>query len=68
VIFLGVLNLYHALEGQPHVQLVFVKHQEMPLYNKMWPNHIIVGLPKSCDNEGIGAAKYFIKVSKQTRK
>lgn len=59
---LGLLNLYHALEGQAHIQLVFVKHQEMSLYNKMWPNHITVGLPKACDNEGVGAARYFIKV------
>lgn len=59
---LGLLNLYHAMEGEDHTLLVFVKHQEMALYHKAWPNHVIVGLPTSADNQGIGAARYYIKV------
>lgn len=50
------------MEGEDHTLLVFVKHQEMALYHKAWPNHVIVGLPTSADNQGIGAARYYIKV------
>lgn len=58
----GLLNLYHAFEGENHTLVVFIKHQEMSLYAKMWPNHVLVGLPKDSDHEGIGSARYFIKV------
>lgn len=57
----GLLNLYHAMEGEDHILLVFVKHQEIALYHKAWPNHVIVGLPASADNLGLGAARYYIK-------
>lgn len=57
----GLLNLYHAMEGEDHVLLVFVKHQEIALYHKAWPNHVIVGLPASADSLGLGAARYYIK-------
>lgn len=57
----GLLNLYHAFEGEDHTLLVFVKHQEMALYQKTWPNHVIVGLPVSADTQGLGAARYYIK-------
>lgn len=60
--FVGLLNLYHAMEGENHTLLVFVKLQEMALYHKAWPNHVIVGLPASADNQGLGAARYYIKV------
>ena len=58
----GLLNLYHAMEGENHTLLVFVKHQEMALYHKAWPNHVIVGLPVSADTQGLGAARFYIKV------
>ncbi|XP_078360674.1 GREB1-like protein isoform X2 [Oculina patagonica] len=57
----GLLNLYHAMEGESHTLLVFVKHQEMALYHKAWPNHVIVGLPVSADTQGLGAARFYIK-------
>lgn len=57
----GLLNLFHAMEGEDHVLLVFVKHQEIALYHKAWPNHVIVGLPASADSLGLGAARYYIK-------
>lgn len=60
--FTGLLNLYHAMEGESHTLLVFVKHQEMALYHKAWPNHVIVGLPVSADTQGLGAARFYIKV------
>ena len=50
------------MEGEDHVLLVFVKHQEIALYHKAWPNHVIVGLPASADSLGLGAARYYIKV------
>ena len=50
------------MEGENHTLLVFVKLQEMALYHKAWPNHVIVGLPASADNQGLGAARYYIKV------
>lgn len=50
------------MEGENHILLVFVKHQEMALYHKAWPNHVIVGLPSNADNLGLGAARYYIKV------
>ena len=50
------------MEGENHVLLVFVKHQEIALYHKAWPNHVIVGLPASADSLGLGAARYYIKV------
>lgn len=57
----GLLNLYHAMEGENHILLVFVKHQEMALYHKAWPNHVIVGLPSTADSQGLGAARSYIK-------
>lgn len=50
------------MEGENHILLVFVKHQEMALYHKAWPNLVIVGLPSNADNLGLGAARYYIKV------
>ena len=50
------------MEGENHTLLVFVKHQEMALYHKAWPNHVIVGLPASADTQGLGAARFYIKV------
>ena len=50
------------MEGESHALLVFVKHQEMALYHKAWPNHVIVGLPVSADTQGLGAARFYIKV------
>ena len=50
------------MEGESHTQLVFVKHHEMALYHKAWPNHVIVGLPVSSDTQGLGAARFYIKV------
>ena len=50
------------MDGKSHVHLVFVKQCEVPFYHKAWPNHVIVGLPVSCDREGLGAARYYIKV------
>jgi len=50
------------MEGENHTQLVFVKYHEMALYHRTWPNHVIVGLPVSSDTQGLGAARFYIKV------
>ena len=55
------------MEGESHTVLVFVKHQEMALYHKAWPNHVIVGLPASADSQGLGAARFYIKVMDSSR-
>ena len=60
--FLGLLNLFHAMEGRDHIHLVFVKNNELPFYQKIWPNHVLVGLPPSCNLRGLGTAKDIMKV------
>ncbi|KAJ7404482.1 GREB1-like protein [Willisornis vidua] len=58
---LGLLNLYHAMEGISHLHLLVVKEYEMPLYRKYWPNHIMLVLPGMFNNAGVGAARFLIK-------
>ncbi|KAM9223129.1 GREB1-like protein isoform 4-T4 [Leptosomus discolor] len=57
----GLLNLYHAMEGISHLHLLVVKEYEMPLYRKYWPNHIMLVLPGTFNNAGVGAARFLIK-------
>ncbi|XP_017327908.1 GREB1-like protein isoform X1 [Ictalurus punctatus] len=58
---LGLLNLHHALEGAPHLHILVVKHHEMALYRKFWPNHVLLVLPSIFNNSGVGAARFMIK-------
>ncbi|XP_076828572.1 GREB1-like protein isoform X2 [Brachyhypopomus gauderio] len=57
----GLLNLYHAMEGEPHQHILVVKQQEMPLYRKYWPNHVLLVLPAVFNSSGVGAARFMIK-------
>lgn len=57
----GLLNLFHAMEGTSHLHILVVKHFEMALYRKYWPNHILLVLPAVFNNAGIGAARFMIK-------
>uniref|UniRef100_A0A8C3TLA7 GREB1 like retinoic acid receptor coactivator n=1 Tax=Chelydra serpentina TaxID=8475 RepID=A0A8C3TLA7_CHESE len=57
----GLLNLYHAMEGISHLHLLVIKEYEMPLYRKYWPNHIMLVLPGTFNNAGVGAARFLIK-------
>ncbi|XP_078613198.1 GREB1-like protein isoform X2 [Branchiostoma floridae x Branchiostoma japonicum] len=57
----GLLNLFHAMEGGRHTHMVVVKQCEMALYQKFWPNHIILVLPVVCNDAGIGAARFLVK-------
>ncbi|XP_059562479.1 GREB1-like protein isoform X2 [Myotis daubentonii] len=57
----GLLNLFHAMEGISHLHLLVVKEYEMPLYRKYWPNHIMLVLPGTFNNAGVGAARFLIK-------
>ncbi|KAK7945463.1 hypothetical protein WMY93_001191 [Mugilogobius chulae] len=57
----GLLNLFHAMEGNNHLHILVVKHFEMALYRKYWPNHILLVLPAMFNNAGIGAARFMIK-------
>ena len=50
------------MEGRDHVHLIFVKSNEVVLYQKIWPNHVIVGLPPSSSSRGLGMAKHLMKV------
>lgn len=50
----GLLNLFHAMEGISHLHLLVVKEYEMPLYRKYWPNHIMLVLPGTFNNAGVG--------------
>uniref|UniRef100_A0AAR2KX77 GREB1-like protein n=1 Tax=Pygocentrus nattereri TaxID=42514 RepID=A0AAR2KX77_PYGNA len=57
----GLLNLYHAMEGEEHLHILVVKQHEMPLYRKYWPNHILLVLPAVFNTSGVGAARFMIK-------
>ncbi|XP_055007667.1 GREB1-like protein isoform X1 [Boleophthalmus pectinirostris] len=57
----GLLNLFHAMEGTNHLHILVVKHFEMALYRKYWPNHILLVLPAMFNNSGVGAARFMIK-------
>ncbi|XP_028282945.1 GREB1-like protein isoform X3 [Parambassis ranga] len=57
----GLLNIFHTMEGAPHLHILVVKQFEMPLYRKYWPNHILLVLPAMFNNTGIGAARFMIK-------
>ncbi|CAL9689191.1 unnamed protein product [Knipowitschia caucasica] len=57
----GLLNLFHAMEGTNHLHILVVKHFEMALYRKYWPNHILLVLPAMFNNAGVGAARFMIK-------
>ncbi|XP_056148830.1 GREB1-like protein [Lampris incognitus] len=57
----GLLNIFHAMEGTSHLHILVVKHYEMPLYRKYWPNHILLVLPAMFNSSGIGAARFMIK-------
>lgn len=51
---LGLLNLHHALEGAPHLHILVVKQNEMALYRKFWPSHVLLVLPSIFNNSGVG--------------
>lgn len=51
------------MESHEAAHLTFVKNNEITSYQKAWPNHVIVGLPPSCNYEGLGAIKDIIKVT-----
>ncbi|XP_056912701.1 GREB1-like protein isoform X2 [Takifugu flavidus] len=57
----GLLNLFHAMEGIPHLHILVVKQFEMSLYRKFWPNHILLVLPATFNSAGVGAARFMIK-------
>ncbi|KAF3699465.1 GREB1-like protein [Channa argus] len=57
----GLLNIFHAMEGAPHLHILVVKQFEMPHYRKYWPNHILLVLPAMFNNAGVGAARFMIK-------
>ncbi|XP_040209983.1 GREB1-like protein isoform X1 [Rana temporaria] len=57
----GLLNLYHAMEGNSHLHIMVVKEYEMPLYRKYWANHIMLVLPSMFNNAGAGASRFLIK-------
>lgn len=57
----GLLNIFHATEGAAHLHVLVVKQFEMPHYRKYWPNHILLVLPATFNNAGIGAARFMIK-------
>ncbi|KAM8839118.1 GREB1-like protein isoform 2-T7 [Synchiropus picturatus] len=57
----GLLNIFHAMEGASHLHVLVVKHFEMALYRKYWPNHILLVLPAMFNSSGVGAARFMIK-------
>ncbi|XP_070556492.1 GREB1-like protein [Ptychodera flava] len=57
----GLINLFHAVGGAKHLHILVVKQSEMVLYKKQWPNHILLVLPAVANDNGIGAARFFIK-------
>uniref|UniRef100_A0A3B3RUG4 GREB1 like retinoic acid receptor coactivator n=1 Tax=Paramormyrops kingsleyae TaxID=1676925 RepID=A0A3B3RUG4_9TELE len=57
----GLLNIYHAMEGTAHLHILVIKEQEMPLYRKYWPNHVLLVLPAMFNSAGVGAARFMIK-------
>ncbi|KAM5157430.1 GREB1-like protein [Mantella aurantiaca] len=57
----GLLNLYHAMEGNSHLHILVVKEYEMQLYRKYWANHIMLVLPSMFNNAGAGASRFLIK-------
>ncbi|XP_036290530.1 protein GREB1 isoform X2 [Pipistrellus kuhlii] len=58
---LGLLNLYHAMDGASHLHVLVVRECEVPVYKKCWPNHIMLVLPGSFNSAGVGAAHFLIK-------
>ncbi|XP_048868209.1 GREB1-like protein [Brienomyrus brachyistius] len=57
----GLLNIYHTMEGTAHLHILVIKEQEMPLYRKYWPNHVLLVLPAMFNSAGVGAARFMIK-------
>ncbi|XP_058143616.1 protein GREB1 [Dasypus novemcinctus] len=57
----GLFNLYHAMDGASHLHVLVVKEHEMAVYQKCWPNHIVLVLPRSFNSTGVGAAHFLIK-------
>uniref|UniRef100_UPI00358DEE59 GREB1-like protein isoform X2 n=1 Tax=Myxine glutinosa TaxID=7769 RepID=UPI00358DEE59 len=57
----GLLNLFHALEGSPVPHLLVVHERELPAYQRYWPNHCILALPRELDHSGIGAARLLVQ-------
>ncbi|XP_041109472.1 protein GREB1-like isoform X2 [Polyodon spathula] len=55
----GHFNLYHAMEGVSHLNILVIKEYEMAAYKKYWPNHILLVLPSIFN--GAGAVHFLIK-------
>ena len=46
-----------------HSHVTFVKHSELAMYQKNWPNHVFVVLPPNFNDASYGAVKQVMKVS-----
>ena len=57
----GLFNLYYAMNQLPFVAVIVVKLSELNFYACAWPNHIIMALPQSAEQLGLGAARHWIK-------
>ena len=57
----GLLNLFYAQNQSSHVAVVVVKLSELNFYACAWPNHVIMALPQSAEQLGVGAARHWIK-------
>lgn len=57
----GLFNLFYAMNQLSHVAVIVVKLSELNFYACTWPNHIIMALPQSVEQLGVGAARHWIK-------
>ncbi|XP_032810468.2 GREB1-like protein isoform X1 [Petromyzon marinus] len=59
----GLLNLHHALEGAGAAALhvVVVRAGEVPAYQRYWPNHVLLALPRHLDHTGVGLARCLVQ-------
>ncbi|XP_033120964.1 GREB1-like protein [Anneissia japonica] len=57
----AMVNLVHAMDDASYLQVLVCKQKDVMLYEKQWPNRIILVLPAFANETGPGAAKFFIK-------
>eukprot|EP00118_Oscarella_pearsei_P004100 m.17052 g.17052 ORF g.17052 m.17052 type:complete len:2013 (+) comp27284_c1_seq1:143-6181(+) len=57
----GLLNLFYSMNQSTHLAVIVVKQCELTFYARCWPNHVIMALPSSADQMGVGAVRHWIK-------
>ena len=57
----GLMNIYHTIEGANHLHILVINQSEATSYRHLWPDHILMVLPDEERFKGYGAICYWIK-------